>query len=184
MPLDTQITLYLNGFTGISPLFDGVILFLASYLPFVLLGLFLAYFFLHPAPKKAKYLPFGLTLVVALVARFGAVEAIRAVIHRPRPYVAHPEIHALFSDASWSFPSGHATFFFALATWAYFFDKRLGVMLYAGATLVSLARVVAGVHYLSDVVAGALLGVGVAWLVRYLGRAVYKKDLASIEMLP
>ncbi len=66
-----------------------------------------------------------------------------------------------------SFPSGHAARAFLLATLGWHLGPAwLGVLLLIWAPLVALARVAMGVHYLSDVLAGALLGVlggFVAW---------------------
>jgi undecaprenyl-diphosphatase len=83
-----------------------------------------------------------------------------------------PEISNLLSETSFSFPSGHAAFFFALATTTAVFDRRLGILLLIGAALVSLARVAAGIHYPSDVLAGALIG----FLFGYLTKFFLKKS--------
>jgi undecaprenyl-diphosphatase len=64
-----------------------------------------------------------------------------------------------------SFPSGHAARAFLIAVIASFFGPPwLVVALWVWAPLVSLARVAMGVHYLSDVVAGAVIGLIVALL--------------------
>jgi undecaprenyl-diphosphatase len=68
-----------------------------------------------------------------------------------------------------SFPSAHATNAFALATFFSVHFRRLTPLLMAVATLVALSRVYLGLHYPSDVAAGAILGAGVALLaVRYV----------------
>lgn len=62
-----------------------------------------------------------------------------------------------------SFPSGHAARAFLIAVIAAFFGPPwLTVALWIWAPLVSLARVAMGVHYVSDIVAGAVVGVIVA----------------------
>ena len=62
-----------------------------------------------------------------------------------------------------SFPSGHAARAFLIAVLASGLAPAwLGILLWVWAPLVSLARVAMGVHYVSDVVAGALLGIVVA----------------------
>ncbi len=58
-----------------------------------------------------------------------------------------------------SFPSAHAALAFALASMALIFDAGLyGPWLFIGAILVAWGRVAVGVHYVSDVIVGALLG--------------------------
>jgi len=65
-----------------------------------------------------------------------------------------------------SFPSGHATRAFLLAVLALGLGPAwFGLLLLAWAPLVPLARVAMGVHYLSDVVAGAVLGIFIGLLV-------------------
>ncbi|MSU56498.1 MAG: phosphatase PAP2 family protein [Candidatus Taylorbacteria bacterium] len=92
----------------------------------------------------------------------------RLFVHRPRPFVADPNIHALISETSYSFPSGHAAFFFALSTTVYLYNKRWGVWFFVASAVIGLARVMAGVHYLTDIAGGAVLGVAVGWGVHKL----------------
>lgn len=69
-----------------------------------------------------------------------------------------------------SFPSGHAARAFLIALLASALGPAwLAIILWAWAPLVTLARVVMGLHYLSDVVAGAVLGLAAAfaWLEIY-----------------
>ena len=62
-----------------------------------------------------------------------------------------------------SFPSDNATFFFALSTGVYFLSRPLGVLAGLYSLIVAgLVRIYMGVHYPSDVVVGALLGIAVA----------------------
>ena len=65
-----------------------------------------------------------------------------------------------------SFPSDHATMFFALATGIWFLSRPLGLasMVHV-AIVICLPRVYLGLHYPTDVLAGALIGVGVAWFI-------------------
>lgn len=69
-----------------------------------------------------------------------------------------------------SFPSGHAARAFLIAVIASGLGPAwLGIVLWAWAPLVALARVAMGVHYASDIVAGMVLGilVGIMWLEIY-----------------
>jgi len=58
-----------------------------------------------------------------------------------------------------SFPSGHAFFYFALATGILKYNKKIGKIFLILATFISFGRVFSGIHYLSDIIAGALMGI-------------------------
>jgi undecaprenyl-diphosphatase len=82
------------------------------------------------------------------------------LVDRPRPFVAHPAAVHLFSShaADSGFPSDHATAAFAIATAVMLRDRRWGAVALAAATVLAVGRVAMGVHYPSDVLAGAALG--------------------------
>jgi undecaprenyl-diphosphatase len=65
-----------------------------------------------------------------------------------------------------SFPSGHATNIFALATVIAILWPRARVLLYTAAVWVAASRVLTGVHYFTDTVVGAILGTAFPYLVR------------------
>jgi len=85
----------------------------------------------------------------------------KVIVHRHRPYE-----HQLGPPtSSYSFPSGHAATSFACATVLSALAPRWRVPFFVLATMIALSRLYNGVHYPTDVVAGALLGVFVALLV-------------------
>ena len=83
---------------------------------------------------------------------------------RARPFVADPHGVHLFSGhaADPGFPSDHATAAFAIATAILLRRRRAGIFALIAAALLSIGRVALGVHYPSDVLAGAVLGVAAA----------------------
>jgi len=171
MTLDTQLFYLLNGLSGQSPFLDEVIVFFASYLAYILIALFLVFLFFSQYTKREKMQIFLVTVISAFVARFGITEIIRFFYHRPRPFLDLP-VHQLLTENSWSFPSGHATFFFALATAVYLYHKKLGIIFFIATILMTASRVIAGIHYPSDIIGGALIGIIVAHGVFYFYRKV------------
>lgn len=98
----------------------------------------------------------------------GVVLAIKFMVRRERPAGEWGEIYR--NTDPHSFPSGHAARAFLLAVIASALAPPwLAAALWVWAPLVSLARVAMGVHYLSDVVAGAVLGM----IVGLIGLQIY-----------
>jgi undecaprenyl-diphosphatase len=85
-------------------------------------------------------------------------------VDRPRPFVSDPSGVHLFSHhaADAGFPSDHATASFAIAVALLLRSRRLGLPVLALAFVLSVGRVAVGVHYPSDVLAGAALGAATA----------------------
>ena len=81
-------------------------------------------------------------------------EGLKALIREKRPD----------STAHNSFPSGHATAAFAVATAESAFHPRQAALWYLGATLISYSRVRLNRHTVGDVVAGAGIGYGITRL--------------------
>jgi undecaprenyl-diphosphatase len=96
--------------------------------------------------------------ICGIVSRLIFTPIVRFILPRTRAYEYLP-VHLIGPfDIENSFPSGHAAFFFAIAFMVYYFDKRLGYIFLSGALLMGLARVVAGIHFPSDIISGILLG--------------------------
>lgn len=94
----------------------------------------------------------------------GVAGVIAQLVGRARPFVDHPHGVHLFAahapDAG--FPSDHATAAFAIAVAILLRDRRWGMPVLVAAVLLAAGRVAIGVHYPSDVLAGALLGTAAA----------------------
>lgn len=159
---DAELALLLNDLVGVSPFLDDVIVFLASYLAYGLLALLLVFVFLSSYSWRERTEVLLVAGVSALVARFGIAELIRLFYHRPRPFTDLP-VDQLLTSTAWSFPSGHATFFFALATAVYLYNKKWGIGFFVAVTLMTVSRVIAGIHYPLDILGGALIGIIVAY---------------------
>jgi undecaprenyl-diphosphatase len=104
-----------------------------------------------------------LAFLTALVtsAADAASFGLKDLVHRPRPFVSHPQIQPLYVVHSSSFPAGHAATAFAGATLLSYVAPRLTPLFATLAVAIGFSRVYVGDHYPSDVLAGAVLGAGV-----------------------
>lgn len=103
---------------------------------------------------------------------------LKVAFHRKRPalYTSTGAAAAASVDNQRSFPSGHASIAFAVATsYSVMAGRehlphrtRNTILLYGGATGVSALRVAGGRHFPTDVLGGAVLGTGIGWLVAAL----------------
>ena len=113
----------------------------------------------------------GALITLRIAGGAAVASAIRmligAIAFRPRPFVADPTITLLVEKSADSpaFPSGHATAAFALAYGLFLWDRRVGTVALVVAVAVGIGRVAVGVHYPSDIIGGALLGILASWLV-------------------
>ncbi len=109
---------------------------------------------------------------VASAINLGLSHALKSSIDRTRPYIEYPDILKKSDGGSGSFPSGHTSSAFATATSLSLNVPKWYVIVpaYTWAASVGYSRMYLGVHYPSDVLAGALLGSASAWLTYKLNR--------------
>ncbi len=164
-------------------LFNFLGIFLAKYLPYLLVILFFynllnGNFFLKKEilyPKKTKIFLFLETILVLILSRGIVTEFIRFFWPQKRPFDAL-NIKALIAESGPSLPSGHAAFLFALAAIVFLWNKKWGIVYFVFAFLNGLARIYVGVHWPLDILAGALVGIISAVIVSLL----FKKEFAKI----
>lgn len=170
--IDYFISTTLISLVGRWPLLDSLAVFFSQYAGYGLL-----IFLLVLVLWKRNY---GAVLLQALIASFisrGIItEGIRFFWHRARPFEAlsfSPLVQKL-AEVSGSFPSGHATFYFAIATVFFLRSKKLGSIFFGVSALMGIARVYGGVHWVSDILGGAAIGVAsglfVVWVFGKLQR--------------
>lgn len=114
----------------------------------------------------------GLSIGAGIALNSAITIGIKYSTDRNRPYVDHPEINNLETESTPSFPSGHTSSAFNLATSFTLLYPKWYVALpsYLWASGVAYSRMYLGVHYPSDVLAGAIIGSGTAWLNYYLNK--------------
>jgi membrane-associated phospholipid phosphatase len=132
------------------------------------LGLLTAGFFKDDATLKKK----GLNAAVAVMGTYGVGYILKKSVNRNRPYIKYPFIQNYKIENDSSFPSGSTAVAFSSATSLSLSCPKWYVIapsaLYAAS--VGYSRMHLGVHYPSDVLAGALLGAGSAFVSRELNK--------------
>ncbi len=178
MSIDLQVVFMLHDLTGRSVSSDGAIVFVAEYVPFLIVG-GAGILIYHSRISLVEKLHRGiLALFSGAIARVGVVEIIRALYERPRPFIT-ADFQPLIELQSWSFPSAHAAFLFGVVGVLYAFYPRWGGIFVGAVILVCLARITAGVHYPSDIIAGAFVGILTAFVVMKVARYLEKTNQKS-----
>lgn len=161
--MDATLFLKINNLAGKYIWLDTLAIFFARYFEYILIFCLLLFLLIK---FKKYWLMVVKGFLAAILARLVIVEFIRWLLPRPRPFVENAVNLLLDVSKSASFPSGHAAFYFAIATIVYFYNKRAGILFFAGAFLISLARVFSGIHWPSDIIAGAIVGIFSGWLIK------------------
>ena len=173
--MNNNIFFFFYSFAHQSILLDGLIVFFAvyfSYFVIILVGLFIL--FHHevlgaesPArvfwEKKREIIFVVLPGCVAWVL----AAVLKVLIENPRPFLALNNVNSLFIESDPAFPSGHATFFAALAFSIFFLHKKAGYIFMLFALFIGLARIMAGVHYPFDILGGYILGFLISYVFDY-----------------
>ena len=167
MNLNHRLFFALYGLAHRSAIFDAIVTFVAGYGDVTMIfvtGAALVLFFVHDRDwKRRRWIAWGsevLTVGVASVVPWFVTFLLKMAFAAPRPFVTYLQVRPLVTETPYtSFPSGHATVFFALATVVYLYHRRLGYFFFACAALIALSRVVSGVHYPVDILAGTLIGI-------------------------
>lgn len=146
----------INDLAYFAKILDWIGIFLAEYSLYVVGVVFLILLIW----KKNRLMVVSSVISVVL-SRLVIAEIIKNFLHQPRPYIVLETASKLIVENKdfQSFPSGHAAIFFAIATAVYFFNKKLGIVFFITAILVGIARIFVGVHWPSDILAGAVIGI-------------------------
>lgn len=104
--------------------------------------------------------------LITITGSQGIVQLFKRGIYRKRPYMVLPEVNTFWNKLlkDYSFPSGHTTAGFSLAAIIAMYFPAYSFITYLLAAMVGISRIYTGMHYPSDVISGAFLGTGFAFL--------------------
>jgi membrane-associated phospholipid phosphatase len=116
----------------------------------------------HDSTLKNK----GIVIAASLVLAAGITTSLKYGVNRTRPFVTYPFIDKAMNAGSPSFPSGHTSDAFATATSVSLAFPKWYVITpsFLWACSVGYSRMDLGVHYPTDVAAGAIIGAGTSYL--------------------
>jgi len=170
--MDLYLFKIINQFAGKSLSLDTFGIFCAEHLGTILI-LILIFFLIIDFRKYFKMVL--LSLISAFLSRFVIVEIIRFFWYRPRPFINNSVNLLIFHKDTGSFPSGHAAFYFAISAIVFLYNKKAGLLFFLSSFLISLARVFTGVHFLSDILIGAIIGILIGFIIESLFKKIIKK---------
>lgn len=130
----------------------------------------------HDQALEVKSFETGASLLVAAGSGF----VLKEIFRRQRPYITYPGlIYKKQNESGYSFPSNHTSMAFSTATSLSLAFPKWYVIApaFAFATATGYSRLYLGVHYPSDVLGGALVGVGSSFLSWELQRILNRKSL-------
>ena len=166
--MDAAIVEWLNSGVGHFAWWDAIIQAIVSdYLVPVFGSLvLLGFWFWGTYPSRLQNQLTTITGTIAVGFANLVTLQINNAYFRVRPFVEHDLDLLFYKPTDSSFPANAAAIGFAIATAVFLRRRRLGLVLYGMAAFYGFARVYAGVHYPSDVLAGASIGLTMA-LVAY-----------------
>lgn len=187
--LDWNLILFqkIHSLAFVSGSFDTLVIFCATSLGTISIMVAIFFLLFHTDIKKGEPLSFshigkriGEVLIVFITSGLAWLVSLllKYLFHAPRPYLGVVDLQTLFPYGAYdSFPSGHATFFSALAVAIYLYHPRIGILFGFGVLIIGLSRIIAGVHYPIDIIGGFVIGTAVAFFVHRKVRGWIKKVL-------
>ena len=151
LEFDSELFLFINH--GLVNIVFDLSLPLITHLGSILFWVFTAVFFWFRKKRKLAFL-----LIVGLILDSIIVGGLKTIIGRERPYLQLPT-RLLVGESGMSFPSGHSERSFLSVIIISNFYPRYKTFLYILSSLIAFSRVYVGVHYPSDVIFGACIGI-------------------------
>ncbi|MDP6422840.1 MAG: phosphatase PAP2 family protein [SAR202 cluster bacterium] len=165
---DEKLFLWLNGLVGTAPYLDRVASWVVSdYLVPISMALTLiGLWFIEPVREVRQRHQIGVFAALTSMAVSSlVVMIINGLYFRPRPFETLDTTLLFYRPTDSSFPSNAVAAMFGIAFTVWVVHRGLGVVLIGVASVYAFTRVYGGVHYPSDVIAAAAVGLVVTYVV-------------------
>ncbi|MBZ4657896.1 MAG: hypothetical protein JG771_1032 [Methermicoccus sp.] len=180
LPLERDLFFALNG--SDSPFLDNLMWTYTRPIVWLPLFLFLIFMMFYKTPYKEAILTLVLFLLVFGISDFVSSSIFKPLFHRFRPthypgFEQYIDIVRNYRGGMYGFVSGHACTSFGIATFIslLFRNKWVTITSILWAPINSYSRIYLGVHFISDIVAGAIVGAMIAFLFFELYKWVRRK---------
>lgn len=171
---NTQLFFDLHQLVGYSEVTDMIIFFFAQTADVYVVAAAMLFVLLYQHKRSIKshernFLIKELFLMTfAVLCAWFVAHFLKLTIGGLRPFEFYTALEPLFLYAGGdTFPSGHATLFSALSLMLTAFHRNIGLLFIVIAMFISLARVISGVHFPLDILAGWIIGAGVSYAVYF-----------------
>lgn len=140
----------------------------------IILLIILLFIFGRKNGKRTSILVFAAYILSRL-----SVLILKRLTHRPRPSFVYDHVNLIGKPLFSSFPSGHTTLATAVFVVLCFKYKKLSPLFIFLAFMVGVARIYAGQHYPTDVLAGFILGGAIAFIIVHLEKVMQNNKVKS-----
>ena len=188
--MNIEIFNFLHNLSGRSEILDKVIVFIAEPFGYILIVIAYLFLLLHSENESSELKNILKKFREIIILSFSVFSAyifsiiIKNIVNNPRPFLILNDVNELFIYGGYdSFPSGHATFFAALAAAIFVYHRKVGFLFGLFAVIIGFSRVIAGIHFPIDILAGFVLGGYLSTLFYYGINKFIKKYFPSTDFL-
>lgn len=179
MFIEAHVVSALQQFILQSPIAIAASVFLARWL-IALFPCWIAFLFLKGRGKDRHA---AIEAIWSLMLTLVVTALVAAIVQRARPFLAiadigYPIMRLIPAPLNTSFPSGHTGAAVTMACVIFWVHRRSGMIAFACAALVALGRVLVGVHYPTDILGGAIVGLISFIVVRVGHQQIRRQDIA------
>jgi len=165
--MDGAIVEWLNGFVGRWAIVDAIVrAFVSDYLVAVFGGLLIVSIWLLGRDNEQRFHSQVMSIVGMLAVGLTnlSTELVNFFYFRPRPFRAFDlDLSLFYPPTDSSFPANSAGVAFTISAVLFMYNRKLGWLMLAFAVLWGFSRVFAGIHYPTDILGGAAIGIVVAF---------------------